>query len=231
MHNKGMTESRISIEVTRTANVLATVPDTNTGWLSDSEQARLDAIKVLARREHYIAGHWLVRCLLARSFGGDPTEWQLLERKSNPPQVIGPFENLSVSISHSKNWIAAAVSNASIGIDLEQRPRPLDASIEHLLLNADESLGQLDADTLLQRWVAKEAWIKSRCESALPERLRQIQLLVAPQSEVDVQIHCSDEWYFGLATSKPCQIEQKCDLATRFGPSFAILDMAKSVIT
>ena len=230
MHNEGMTESRIAIEVARTESVLATLPDANTNWLSDSEQVRLAAIKVLARREHYIAGHWLVRLLLARSYGGEPVQWQLLERKSNPPQVIGPFENLSVSISHSKNWIAAAVSNVSIGIDLEQRPRPLDASIEHLLLNADESPGQLDADTLLQRWVAKEAWIKSRCESALPERLRQIQLLVAPQDEVDVQIHCSDEWYFGVAASKPCHIEQKYDLTTRLGPSLARVDMAKSVI-
>ncbi len=231
MHNEGMTESRIAIEVARTESVLATLPDANTNWLSDSEQVRLAAIKVLARREHYIAGHWLVRLLLARSYGGEPVQWQLLGRKSNPPQVIGPFENLSVSISHSKNWIAAAVSNVSIGIDLEQRPRRLDASIEHLLLNADERPGQLDADTLLQRWVAKEAWIKSRRESAFPERLRQLQLQPAPQDRTDVQIHCSDEWFFGIATANACQIAQKYDLATILGPGFAIVDSAQSGIT
>ncbi|MEO8001180.1 MAG: hypothetical protein ABI644_04845 [Arenimonas sp.] len=225
MHNDGMTEARIAIEVARTASVLAAIPDTSTHWLSDSEQARLAAIKVIARREHYITGHWLVRLLLARSFGGEPAQWQLLERKSNPPQVIGPFENLSVSISHSQNWIAAAVANVSFGIDLEQRPRRLDVSIEHLLLNADESPGQLDADTLLQRWVAKEAWIKSRCESALPERLRQLHLQASSDSNADVQIHSNEEWYLGIARTNPCEIELICEVASIKGPGFDILDI------
>lgn len=214
------------IEVARTSSVLATMPDTSTQWLSDSEQARLTAIKVIARREHYIAGHWLVRLLLASGFGGEPAQWQLLERKSNPPQVIGQLESLRVSISHSQDWIAAAVANVAIGIDLEQRPRRLDASIERLLLNSDESPGQLDADALLQRWVAKEAWIKSRSESALPERLRQLHLQAAPQGRADVQIHNSEEWYFGVATTRPCQIELRCEVVAMLGPSFDIVDIA-----
>ncbi|MEO6172425.1 MAG: hypothetical protein ABIP02_04850, partial [Arenimonas sp.] len=217
---------RIHLEVARTASVLAAMPDTNTQWLSDSEQARLATIKVNKRHEQYIAGHWLVRILLARCFGGEPAQWQLLERKSNPPQVIGQLESLRVSISHSQDWIAAAVANVSIGIDLEQRPRQLDASIEHLLLNADESPGQLDADTLLQRWVAKEAWIKSRSESALPERLQQLNLQAAPQDQADVQIYNSEEWHLGVATTRPCQIHKRWEVVTRLGPSFDVVDLA-----
>ena len=221
-----VSDARIYIEVARTASVLAAMPDTGTQCLSDSEQTRLEAIKINARREQYIAGHWLVRELLARAFGGEPAQWQLLERKSNPPQVMGQLKNLRVSISHSQNWIAAAVANVSIGIDLEQRPRRLDASIERLLLNADESPGQLDADALLQRWVAKEAWIKSRSESALPERLRQLHLQAAPQGRADVQIHSSEEWYLGVATTSPCQIEQRYEVVTMPGPSFDMVDLA-----
>ena len=107
MQTEHINDARIYIEVARTSSVLAAMPDTGTQCLSDSEQTRLEAIKINARREQYIAGHWLVRELLARAFGGEPAQWQLLERKSNPPQVVGQLDNLRVSISHSQNWIAA----------------------------------------------------------------------------------------------------------------------------
>ena len=164
------------VEIARTDEVLARLPEPYSLWLSESEQARLVTLKVEARRNHYLAGHWLTRELLAHGFGGAPGAWALSERKSLPPQVLGGEANLRVSISHSGDWIAATVANISVGIDIEQRPRKLDAAIESLLLNADEAPGSLSQDELLQRWVAKEAWLKSRCESALPVRLKQLQL-------------------------------------------------------
>lgn len=194
-----MTARIAFVEIARTEEVLARMPTPNSSWLSDSEQTRVAALRIEARRKHYLAGHWLVRELLSRAFGEKPAYWSLQERKSLAPKVINGDQELQISISHSGDWIAAAVSDVAIGIDIEQRPRQLDASLETLLLNADEMPGSLDSDALLQRWVAKEAWLKARASSALPVQLKSLQLTTAPPEYADVQIHTHEKFQFALA--------------------------------
>lgn len=187
------------VEIVRTEEVLARIPAPDSTWLSDSELARIATLRIDARRNHYIAGHWLVRTLLCRAFGKAPSCWSLQERKSLPPKVIHDGQEIFISISHSGDWIAAAVAEVAIGIDIEQRPRQLDASIESLLLNADEIPGGLDNDALLQRWVAKEAWLKAHAGTALPVQLKSLQLVPSALECADVQIHTHEKFYFALA--------------------------------
>lgn len=187
------------VEIARTAEVLARMSEPHSTWLSDSEQTRLATLKVEARRDHYLAGHWLIRELLSQAFGEAPSHWSVQERKSMPPQVINGDDELRISISHSGDWVAAAIANVAIGIDIEQRPRELDASIESLLLNPGEAAGSLGNDALLQRWVAKEAWIKARNESALPARLKQLHLHPATAEFASVSLYSNDAFHFALA--------------------------------
>ncbi len=187
------------VDVARTDEVLARLPEPYSAWLSESEQARLPTLKVEARRKHYLAGHWLARELLARAFGGTAHDWPLAECRGLPPQVLRGDGDLRVSISHSGDWIAAAAADAPIGIDIEQRPRILDPSIEPLLLNADEAPGSLSQEEMLRRWVGKEAWIKMLAESALPDRLKQLQLRRSATTEADVVIHQDADCCFGVA--------------------------------
>ncbi len=212
------------IEIARIASTLAGVSGGNLGWLSDSEQARLATIRVDARRRQYLAGHWLARVLLARALGDAPSEWRLLERKGLPPQVQG-HDGMKVSISHTADWIAVAVANVAIGIDLEQRPRALDAAIEPLLLNADETAGSLDDDALLQRWVAKEAWIKRDAGSALPARIKRIQLLATTRERADVRIESGDAFHFGLAIVPSCVVSQQCEVSMLQGSGFGVAEL------
>ncbi len=192
--------SRIAfVEIARTAEVLARIPASDSTWLSDSEQARVATLKIDARRDHYLAGHWLARELLSWAFGETPAYWSLQERKSLAPKVMNGDQEIQISISHSGDWIAIAVANVMIGIDIEQRPRQLDASIETLLLNADEMPGSLDNDALLQRWIAKEAWIKARAGTALPAQLKNLQLNPVPIECAEVQIHTHEKFHFALA--------------------------------
>lgn len=212
------------VEVARTEEVLARMPIPESTWLSYSEQMRIAALRIDARRYHYLAGHWLVRELLSQAFGKTPSCWSLQERKSLPPKVVNGDQEIQISISHSGDWIAVAVAVAdvAIGIDIEQRPRQLDASLEALLLNEDEMPGSLDNDALLQRWVAKEAWLKAHAGTALPEQLKRLQLTPAPLECADVQIHSHEKFHFAMAITSENTTVRWGALSMSAGPTYCI---------
>ena len=96
----------VRIQVARVAHMLedaSSAPDT---WLSASELARLQRLKIANRRDQFLSGHWLVRFLLSQHFGTPPSAWQLVERTNLPPAVLG-FDDVQISISHSGEWVAA----------------------------------------------------------------------------------------------------------------------------
>lgn len=225
-----MPDSTAHVEIARIADVLADSLEDRMEWLSDSEQARLAAIHNVARQAQYLAGHWLTRVLLARAFGVPPTQWRLLERKSQAPTVQDHADALKVSISHSGDWVATAVATVAIGIDLEQRPRTLDATVEPLLRNADEAPGSLSPEQLLQRWVAKEAWLKRHGESALPERLRHLQLRETRGTDAQVHVDSHDAFHFGLAVAADCTVNRYGATTLVPGLGFTITDRESTSI-
>ena len=210
------------VEIARTEEVLARMPTADSTWLSDSEQARVSTLRIDARRNHYLAGHWLTRELLSRAFGETPSRWSLQERKSLAPKVINGGQEIQISISHSGDWIAVAVADVAIGIDIEQRPRQLDASLEALLLNADEMPRSLDNDALLQRWVAKEAWLKAHAGTALPVQLKSLQLTPAALECAEVQIHTHEKFHFALAITPENTKIRWGALSMSAGPTYCI---------
>ncbi len=219
-----MRDAVAHVEIARLARVLVDVPAAPSHWLSESEQERLAGLRHDVRRAQYLAGHWLARVLLARAHGGEPEHWRLRARRDLPPQAQGFEEVMRISISHSGDWIAAAVATVPIGIDLEQRPRVLDAAIAPLLLNADEAPGSVDSDALLQRWVAKEAWLKRREEVALPARLSELQLRPVAREHADVRIDSHAAWHVALAIDPACVLRRQCEVTLTPGPGFSVVD-------
>ena len=211
------------VEVASVARVLADAPERHEGWLSESERARLDGLRHPARRDQYRAGHWLARNVLARARGGVPVQWRLLERKGLPPAVHG-YEAVRVSISHAGDWVAVAVAEVPVGIDLELRARVLDAALEPLLRNADEAPGTLDADALLQRWVAKEAWIKRDAGSALPGRLEHLHLQESARDRADVCLDSHDRFHLGVAIAPACRVERRAGVVLTPGVAYRVTD-------
>ena len=73
-------------------------------------------------------------------------------------------DQLSFSISHTENWVAVAVSNQAVGVDIEevqpfwQKDPALLASC--LLTEAEKAQGYLPPEMLLRYWVSKESIYK-----------------------------------------------------------------------
>jgi phosphopantetheinyl transferase len=205
--------------------VLADAPPAHAAWLSATERARFAGLLHAGRKRQFLAGRWLLRTQLARAFGGEPTDWPLLERRSRPPAVEGG-DGLFVSISHTGEWVAAAVADVAVGIDLEQRPRAFDPSVERLLLNPGESHGSLPPDALLQRWVAKEAYVKREAGNALPERLQRLQLETVPRERALVRLEAHEAFHFAIAVA-PRAVVSRHGVAVETGAAFDVIDLER----
>jgi 4'-phosphopantetheinyl transferase len=196
------------VQTARTSDLLHRASAIPTTWLSTSEQDRLARLHVEPRRSQYLAGHWLLREMLAQHCGGTPTDWPLQERRSLPPVVASSDNPAYLSIAHSGEWIAAAIATTPIGIDIEQRhPQRSLTRFEHLLLATHDSPGTLGEDELLQRWVLKEAHIKRLCGSALPEQLAAVRLTRSGSIAANVRLYTSAGFHLGVAAAAGARLQ------------------------
>ena len=194
--------STLLLSVRRVADVLLECPSDTERWLSSSEQARLARLRIAGRRQQYLAGHWLARCLLSQGSGIAATDCVLEERRDLPPAPPDHLRDWQLSLSHSGDWLACAIARAPIGIDIEQRgSRAGLHRFQHLLLNKSELPNSLDDDALLQRWVVKEAWIKRQHGSALPEQLVALQLHETDANNFDIQLLTLAHWHLGISSA------------------------------
>ncbi len=144
-------------------------------WMSAEELARLASMRAQQRAEQFAAGRWLARRLLSVTFGGDASEWALSAAEDAPPlatHVSGAVGlPVFVSIAHSGDHLACAVSDMPVGVDIEelQPRRHLDTLIEATTTEAERAalpdlLPDSDDDARMvaffQLWTLKEAWIK-----------------------------------------------------------------------
>ena len=144
-------------------------------WMSPEELARLAEMRAQQRAEQFAAGRWLARRLLAVTFGGDASEWALSAGEDAPPLATHTGGMVGtpvfVSIAHSGDHLACAVSDMPVGVDIEElQPRKhLDTLIEATTTEAERAAlpallarGDDDARMLafFQLWTLKEAWIK-----------------------------------------------------------------------
>ena len=137
---------------------------------------------------------------------------------------MGRGDALRLSISHTEDWVAVAVATVAVGIDLEHRSRRLDVAVEPLLLNAGEAPGSLGADALMQRWVAKEAWIKRAAGAALPARLQALQLMPAVSGQADVCIHSHAAFQLGLAIEPGVPVQWHGEAPGTVAAAFAVTE-------
>lgn len=143
-------------------------------FLSQQERIRLAAVSGVRRQAQFRAGRLLMRKLLARVHGGDPyADWPLTAAVDAAPTFLGeafaqrrsaPWH---MSISHAGRYVACAVANTRIGLDVEQPSRRRDLLGVAEMICTDEEFSHLSSlepvargQYFLALWTLKEAALK-----------------------------------------------------------------------
>lgn len=152
-------------------------PQVVSAWLTQSEQARLDALRHASRRREFIACRYALRQLLAATTGTATDHWQLDAIEGQAPHLNASHHGAEVaastflSLSHSGTHLACAVGSEPVGVDLEMddaRGRKRDVLALAAVACTDHEMQQLASMAsesarhrrFLQWWTLKEAFFK-----------------------------------------------------------------------
>lgn len=183
------------------ARLDAFADDLGEDWLGYDEAQRLRAMTAPERRRSFLAGHWQARRVAGEWLQVDAARIGLERHPDGRPllQVDGAPSALSLSLSHSGDWLALALADAPVGIDIELPRRARDyAALARFAFSPDEvaRLHELDdaaRGTEFHRlWTLKEARGKRTGEGLLPGQSRRV---TAVQS--DSHTAEATSWDFG----------------------------------
>lgn len=163
--------------------------------LSQEESLRAEAILSAARRRQFLAGRWLAKTMLCEAIGGTPAAWCISADPHTKPRVLN--HSVQISIAHSGDYVACALADEAVGIDLERTNarRPL-VDMAQWVCNAAEqrclhvSGGDVDPLQFNRLWTRKEARLK---QLGLPfdiTALRAIQTTPVDEIEADGGTWC-----------------------------------------
>ncbi len=171
----------VRVQLARIAGLAACAQADGLAWLTAAEQQRLQAISDGARRDSYLAGHWQVRQLAAQWLQLDAGRIALGAHVDGRPllRVDGQPTPLHVSLSHSGEWLALALADAPVGVDIELPQRPRDwLALARFVFSPEERQQLQDvedaarADVFHVLWTLKEARGKRGGEGLQPRAAR-----------------------------------------------------------
>lgn len=158
--------------------------------LSPTRAQRIGALRRPEDRDRSLAAELLARRLLKEEFG---VSHPILHAAPGGQPIL-PDSGLHLSITHSGQYVACAVSEVPVGMDMEVI-RPMDLAIARHVCTQEEMaylFGRAPTDTdfrktdnpaVLQRffeiWTGKEAWFKMQGTGIL--NLRGIHILPLPR--------------------------------------------------
>lgn len=130
--------------------------------MSPTRKARIDRLRCQEAVDRSLAAECLVYRLLEKEYG--IVNAKLHSRENGAPYLTGC--DLHVSISHADDWVACAVSNRPVGIDIE-RIRPVKDSLYRHVCTQEEldylQAGEGNTEVMrrfFEIWTAKEAYFK-----------------------------------------------------------------------
>jgi 4'-phosphopantetheinyl transferase len=139
--------------------------------LSEAERARADRFILKRDRDSFIASHGILRDVLARYLGCDPSAIEYVFGPQGKPSVSSPgnLRPLRFNLSHSHGISVVAITrDREVGVDVEKiRPQIAGAEIAERYFSPEEvvELRNLPADQQAEGfflcWTRKEAYVKA----------------------------------------------------------------------
>ena len=190
-----MTAGSLRVAVARVSEAPADIAPP--AWLCESELARWPRLSADARTA-FVASRALVRGLLQASTGVPFEAWQVCADAGVAPLATAPgyaAAAIHVSLSHRLGWVAAAVGETAVGIDVEvdRAARSDPDERASLMLARDELAGwrRVPAPAreaaLLARWTAKEAWFKASPTQSAPWDFRLVRASACAAADANVR--------------------------------------------
>ena len=124
--------------------------------LPDDRQRRVLACRSPEDQSRTAGAGWLLQFALEQA--GVPASQQVFVQNPWGKPLLQNREDLHFSLSHSGHWAVCALSDAPVGVDVEQ-PRCTEA-VARRFFRSDE-LTALDPVFLTRLWTAKEAFVKA----------------------------------------------------------------------
>ncbi len=192
-------------------------------WLGDSEQLRWTQLAP-DRRAPFAASRALLRDLLQAATGVPARAWDVSAQAGGAPVARATHElavaALHVSLSHRLGWVAAAVADAPVGVDIEcERPPRSDPSERAaLMLSPAERLAWADLApdardaALLARWTAKEAWFKAAPAGDAPWDFRRVSARACAPARANVRTWSASPLHVALCCADAGALaDARCD--------------------
>ena len=142
--------------------------------LNQKELSQLQHLKSPKVQNRFLLSRCLLRHLLSKHADALPHEWQFIKNIHGKPQ-LAPLQNqkyfagnLHFNLSHSGNWIALAIANSSVGLDIQkiktQTPvlKIAQRFFHELETQKLKSIAKLEQHQFFfQLWTLKEAYLKN----------------------------------------------------------------------
>ena len=189
----------LRVAVARVAEATSGDASEMPAWLGDSERQRWSQL-VPAARAPFAASRALLRELLQAATGVPAGAWDVSAQAGAAPTAratLGEAASaaIHVSLSHRLGWVAAAVADAPVGVDIEceRPPRSDPAERAALMLSSAERLAWDELapgarePALLALWAAKEAWFKASPPGAAPWDFRRAAVHACAHAQANVR--------------------------------------------
>lgn len=167
-------------------------------YMTNERKDKVIKYKLPENKKQTLLGEWLARNLLCEVSGKSLSDFTIAQNTQGKPQVVSD-PRWHISITHSKDTVAAAISDAPIGIDAEEI-RPLnmklscrfccDEEIEYIFghMPTESELNSIGNGDLLKRflriWTLKEAYFK--CADTKITDFKEINVLKGGFNSMDI---------------------------------------------
>lgn len=187
-----MAAPRVRMALVPVAEAAAPALAAGRGWLTHEEAARLGAMRSHTRRDAFLAGHWAARRLAAEWLQVEARRVAIAPLPDGRPalRLDGAPLPLSLSIAHSGDWLALALGDVAVGVDIELPKRGRDILALAGFAFSEQEARRLQAMSATERtatfhalWTLKEACVKRSGEGLRPRQARVVEpLACAPGS-------------------------------------------------